>query len=72
MTKTVYAVIWILWIAYFLVAELTALFSGHHELTLSDYVWRLEEVNRAWTFLRYFVAVFCLWLFLHMVFGLFR
>lgn len=70
--KTAYAVLWMAWIAAFLSLELTALFSGHHELTLSDFVWRLEEINKAWTFLRYFVAAFCLWLFFHMAFGWFR
>jgi hypothetical protein len=69
--KTVYAVLWIGWIAYFLAAEFTAIGTGHDELTLSDFVWRLEEVNSAWTALRYFVAVFCLWLFFHMAFGWF-
>jgi len=70
--KTLYAAVWITWIAWFLAWELGALFTGHADLTLSDYVWRLEEINRGWTFLRYFVAVFCLWLFLHMSFGWLR
>jgi hypothetical protein len=39
---------------------------------LSDYVWRLEQINRTWTFLRFFVAAFCAWLFLHMTFGWLR
>ena len=70
--SAVYAVLWIGWVAGFLAIELTAIFTGHSRFTLSAFVWRLEEINRAWTFLRYFVAVFCAWLFLHMVFGLFR
>jgi len=69
---TLYAVAWILWIAAFLAIELSALFTGHNQYTLSDFVWRLEEVNRSWTFLRYCVAVFCLFLFFHMTFGWFR
>lgn len=67
-----YPVLWIGWIAAFLAIELSALFSGHPQYTLSDYVWRLEEINSAWTFLRFFIAAFCIWLALHMVFGLFR
>jgi hypothetical protein len=69
---TVYAALWIGWIAAFLVIELTALFTGNPRYTLSEYVWRLEEINRAWTFLRFFIAAFCLWLFFHMAFGWFR
>ena len=67
-----YPWVWIAWIAWFLAWELGALAAGHPQWTLSDYVWRLEEVNARWTFLRYFVAVFTLWLTLHMTFGWFR
>ena len=69
--KTAYALLWTGWILAFLAIELTAIFTGHSQYTLSDFVWRLEEVNRAWTFLRYFVAAFCVWLTLHLVFHLF-
>lgn len=67
----VYALMWVGWIAAFLAIELSAIFTGHNQYTLSDFVWRLEEINTGWTFLRYFVAAFCLWLFLHMAFGWF-
>jgi hypothetical protein len=70
--KLAYAIGWITWIALFLGLELSALFTGHSRYTLSDYVWRLEEISAGWTFLRYFVAVFCLWLMLHLTFGWFR
>ena len=70
--STVYALLWIAWIIAFLAIELTAIFTAHDQYTLSDFVWRLEEINRAWTFLRLVVAFFCAWLFLHMVFGWFR
>ena len=66
-----YPLLWIAWIAAFLAIELTALWSGHPQFTLSDYVWRLEQINRAWTCLRVFIAAFCVWLFFHMVFRLF-
>ena len=68
----IYAALWAAWIIAFLAIELTALFTRHSQYTLSDFVWRLERINAAWTFLRYFVAVFCLWLFFHMAFGLFK
>lgn len=71
-TGTIYATLWVVWLLAFLVIELTALWTGKPQFTLSEYVWRLEQLGRAWTFVRYFVAVFCLWLFLHMAFGWFR
>lgn len=67
-----YAAAWITWIVAFLAIELTAIASGHSRYTLSDYVWRLEQIDAGWTFLRYFVAAFCVWLALHMIFGWFR
>lgn len=65
---TVYALLWVAWIAAFLAIEFSALFTGHSRFTLSDFVWRLEQVNGAWTLLRFAVCAFCLWLFFHMVF----
>ena len=68
----VYAVLWIAWIVAFLAIEFTAIGTGQARYTLSEFVWRLENINGAWTALRFFVCIFCLWLFLHMAFGLFR
>jgi hypothetical protein len=70
--KTVYGVLWLLWIVSFLGIELTALWTGHYQYTLSEWVWKLERLGRAWTFARYFVAAFLLWLFFHLVFGWWR
>jgi len=70
--KTVYAVLWVGWLLAFLVIELTALHTGHGQYTLSEFVWRAEKINRAWTFLRFFIMAFCIWLTLHMAFGWFR
>lgn len=70
--KTTYAVLWIAWLAAFLVIELSALWSGHPEWTLSEFTWRAERLGQAWTFLRYFLAVFLLWLAGHIVFGWWR
>jgi hypothetical protein len=69
---TAYAVLWIGWIALFLAIEMSALWSGHPQWTLSDFVWRLEQINRSWTFVRFFVCAGCVWLFFHMAFGWFR
>lgn len=71
-TGNVYATLWILWIVAFLAIELTALWTGKSQYTLSEYVWRLERLGTAWTFIRYFICAFCLWLFCHMAFGWFR
>ena len=70
--SVVYAVLWIIWIAAFLAIELTAIGTGNTRYTLSDFIWRLEEVNGAWTFLRFAVCAFCIWLFFHLAFGWFR
>lgn len=68
----IYPLLWIAWIAAFLVIELSALWSGHPQWTLSEYVWKLEQINRSWTFLRFLIAAFCVWLFGHMVWGIWR
>ena len=65
-----WSLVWLAWIVEFLVIELTALFSGHPENTLSYQVWHLEGTGA--TFARYFVAAFLLWLLIHMVFEKFR
>jgi hypothetical protein len=66
--KLAYPLLWIAWVIAFLAIELTAIFTGHSQYTLSDYVWRLEQVNRAWTALRFIIAAGCVWLFFHMAF----
>jgi hypothetical protein len=66
--SVIYPLLWIAWIAAFLAIELSALWSGHGNFSLSDYIWRLEQINRGWTFLRFFIAAFCAWLFCHMAF----
>lgn len=68
----VYAALWIAWAAAFFAIELTALFTGRAQFTLSDFLWRAEEVSQAWTFLRFFIAAACVWLFFHLVLGWFR
>lgn len=66
-----FTVYWLVWIVVgFGVPEGIAIGSGHLERTLSENVWTLEG-NGA-TFFRYFIAAFCLWLFLHMTFRWFR
>ena len=70
--SAIYPLLWIAWIAAFLAIELSALWSGHSNFTLSSYCWKLEQINRSWTFLRFFIAAGCVWLFCHLVFHWFR
>ena len=70
--KTLWSVAWIVWVCWFIAWEGTALATRRADLTLSDYVWRLEGLGAPWTALRYLVAATCLFLFLHLVFGLLR
>lgn len=65
-TDAIYGWLWIIWLAAFLVIELSALWTGHPSRTLSEWVWRIE--GRGWTFARYFVAAFLCWLAGHLVF----
>jgi len=70
-TDRLFSLYWLAWLVLgFGVPETVALVSGHPERTLSENVWSLEGTGA--TFARYFVAVFCLWLLLHMVWRLFR
>ena len=70
--KTVYAVLWIGWIVAFAAIEFTAIGTGHNQYTLSDFIWRAEQINRAWTALRFFICAGCVFLFGHLVWGWFR
>lgn len=61
---------WLVWLAAgFGIPEGIALATNARN-TLSYQVWDLEGSGA--TFMRFVVAAFCLWLFLHMVFRLFR
>jgi hypothetical protein len=66
-----YPWVWYLWGILFLIFEFVPIFTHNTKYTLSDYVWRLENYGAYWTALRYFVAVFCVWLFFHLVFRIF-
>ena len=63
------------WIAIgvlFVIFEFTPLALGKPQYTLSDYIWRLEEINARWTALRYFIVALCVFLVLHLGFGWLR
>lgn len=63
---------WLAWVILFAVFEGVPLALGKPQYTLSEYIWRLEGLGPAWTFVRYLIAVLSLWLFLHLTFGWFR
>jgi hypothetical protein len=67
-----YPVLWVIWIAAFFAIEMSALFTGHSQFSLSELTWRLERVHHGWTFARFLVAAFCLWLAGHLVWGLWK
>lgn len=67
-----YPWVWIAFALWFALWEGLALGTGQSGLTLSDYVWRMEELGSGWTFLRFLIGMLSLWLFLHLTFGLFR
>lgn len=62
---------WLGWILVgFCPLEFWALATGRAQDTLSDQVWHLEGTGASAA--RFFIAAFCLWLLLHMVFRAFR
>lgn len=66
----VYMVAYLAGAAWLLGWELSAIFSGHAERTISDFTWQLEGVG--WSFARFFVAAALIWLTLHLSLGWFR
>jgi hypothetical protein len=68
----VYGALWLLWIAMFAAIEFTALGSGRPQDTLSEFVWRIEQLGTPFTFARYLVAALCIWLAGHFILGWWR
>jgi len=62
---------WLVWlVCFFLIPELTAIFMGHPENTLSAQIWHLEGTGA--TFFRWVVGSTTVWLFFHMTWRLFQ
>ena len=71
MTKEqLWASAWIFLVAWFVAWEGLAFALRRTDLTLSDFVWRLEGTG--WTFARYFILAGLIWLTAHMVWGMFK
>lgn len=70
---SVYTWLWIFWLAMFAVVEGFALFDKDRGDTLSEHVWKWFRINdkpRQWTWRRGVLAVFLVWLTVHMVAGI--
>lgn len=68
--RTIFAALWLGWIAYFATVESTAFGLGRPDLTFTDFTLRFEGAG--WTAARYLVAAVMIWATLHLVLGLFR
>lgn len=63
---------WVFWLAMFAVIEGAAIFNKQPDDTLSEHVWKwfqIREKPRQWTVRRWALAVFLVWLLVHMVAG---
>lgn len=68
-----WTVAWILWLAMFAAVEGAALINKDRGDTLSEHVWswfKIREKPRQWTWRRAVLAVFLVWLLVHMVAGI--
>lgn len=65
-----YMLAYLLGAAWLLAWELSAIFTGHDEVTISDFTWHLEGVG--WSFARFFIAASLIWLTLHLTLRWFR
>ena len=68
-----FTIAWLLWLAMFLVVEGIALFRKERGDTLSEHVWkwfRIHDKPRQWTWRRAVLAIFLVWLLVHMVAGI--
>jgi membrane-anchored protein YejM (alkaline phosphatase superfamily) len=72
-----YRWLWVGWGAAFLVLEFVAILRRRYQDTLSEFVWHLCQITPgrtswSWTATHLFVALFLVWLLLHLAFGYFR
>lgn len=71
-TLTIYTWLWLAWGLVFLLIEGRALTNKQADDTLSEHVWKWFTVrgkNARWTFQRFFLAAFMVWLSGHFIFG---
>lgn len=64
---------WIFWLVFFAVIEGTAIIDKDRGDTLSEHIWvwfKIKDKPRTWTWRRAALAVFLVWLLVHMVAGI--
>lgn len=69
---TGFTVAWIVWAGMFVVVEGIALVNKSKDDTLSEHVWSIFKVRQQptkWSFARFFLAAFMVWLSGHFVLG---
>lgn len=68
---SIFTILWLLWGAVFLIVEGSAIFITHKTSdTLSGTIWRWFSVKGGhWTWKRFTLLGFLLWLLVHLVFG---
>ena len=68
-----WTIAWLLWLAMFVVVEGFALINKDRGDTLSEHIWswfKIREKPRQWTWRRAVLAIFLVWLLVHMVAGI--
>lgn len=66
-----WTVAWIMWLAMFVVIEGAAIIRKEPDDTLSEHVWRWFKIreSRQWNVRRWALAIFLVWLLIHLVAG---
>lgn len=70
MLQRVYLIAYLAGVAWLLGWEISAFVIRRHDLTISDFTWRLEGVG--WSAARFFIAAGLIWLTLHLSLRWFR
>ena len=69
---TLFTWLWVIWLAFFLVIEGFALARKDPDDTLSEHIWKWFQIRdkpQQWTWRRIVLALFLVWLLIHMVAG---
>lgn len=66
-----WTVAWVLWLVMFAVIEGAALVNKNRGDTLSEHIWKWFQIreSRQWNVRRWALAIFLVWLLVHMVAG---
>jgi len=63
---------WVMWLVMFAVIEGVAIFRKERGDTLSEHIWKWFQIRESkdWNFRRAALAIFLVWLLVHMVSGI--